>query len=76
MRLQAAAGRADAVRRTLALLEARLGELEVTPGASTRQLAAALLGTAEPPSSGSSPPAQPRSTSPGPADDSAPGRHP
>ena len=28
MRLQAAAGRADAVRRTLALLEARLGELE------------------------------------------------
>ena len=49
MRLQAAAGRADAVRRTLALLEARLGELEVTPGASTRQLAAALLGTGEPP---------------------------
>ena len=52
MRLQAVAGRADAVRRTLALLEARLGELEVTPGASTRQLAAALLGTAEPPGSG------------------------
>ena len=49
MRLQAAAGRADAVRRTLALLESRLGELEVTPGASTRQLAAALLGTGEPP---------------------------
>ena len=76
MRLQAAAGRADAVRRTLALLEARLGELEVTPGASTRQLAAALLGTAEPRNSGSSPPAQPRSTSPGPTDDGAAGRHP
>ena len=45
MRLQAAAGRADAVRRTLALLEARLSELELTPGASTRQLAATLLGT-------------------------------
>ena len=76
MRLQAAAGRANAVRRTLALLEARLGELEVTPGASTRQLAAALLGTAEPPGSGSSPPAQPRSTSPGPAGDSAHGPSP
>ena len=73
MRLQAAAGRADAVRRTLALLEARLGELEVTPGASTRQLAAALLGTGEPPGSL---PAQPRSTSSGPAGDSAHGRHP
>jgi len=45
MRLQAAAGRADAVRRTLALLETRLGELDLTPGASTRRLAAALLGT-------------------------------
>ena len=73
MRLQAAAGRANAVRRTLALLEARLGELEVTPGASTRQLAAALLGTGEPPGSL---PAQPRSTSSGPAGDSAHGRHP
>ena len=52
MRLQAAAGDPEAVRRTLALLEARLGELEVTPGASTRQLAAALLGTGEPPGSG------------------------
>ena len=48
MRLQAAAGRPDAVRRTLALLETRLGELEATPAASTRRLAAALLGTAEP----------------------------
>jgi len=53
MRLQAAAGRAGAVRRTLALLEARLSELNITPGASTRQLAAALLGTAEPPGSSS-----------------------
>ena len=49
MRLQATAGRSDAVRRTLALLEARLGELDLTPDASTRQLAAALLGTAQPP---------------------------
>ena len=74
MRLQAAAGRADAVRRTLALLEARLGELDLTPGASTRQLAAAFLGTGEPPRSGSLP-AQPRSTSPGPTDDGTAGRH-
>ena len=36
-------------------------------GRQTRQLAAALLGTGEPPGSGSSPPAQPRSTSPAPA---------
>ncbi len=59
MRLQAAAGRPGAVRRTVALLEARLSDLNITPGASTRQLAAALLGTAEPPgssSSGQSPP--------------------
>ena len=48
MRLQAEAGRPDAVRRTLQLLETRLGELGVTPGASTRHLAATLLGTAEP----------------------------
>ena len=73
MRLQAAAGRADAVRRTLALLETRLSELDVTPGASTRQLAATLLGTGGPRNSGSSPQAQPRSTSPGPAGDGAPG---
>jgi DNA-binding SARP family transcriptional activator len=44
MRLQAAAGRPDAVRRTLALLETRLAELGVTPGAQTRQTAATLLG--------------------------------
>ena len=50
MRLQAAAGRPDAVQRTLALLQARLGELDLTPGAGTRQLAATLLGyrSAEP----------------------------
>ncbi len=44
MRLQAAAGRPDAVRRTLSLLEARLGELGITPGPQTRALAASLLG--------------------------------
>ena len=44
MRLQAAAGRPDAVRRTLRLLETRLTELGVTPGPQTRQAAAALLG--------------------------------
>ena len=44
MRLQAAAGRPDAVRRTLSLLEARLGELGITPGPQTRTLAASLLG--------------------------------
>jgi DNA-binding SARP family transcriptional activator len=46
MRLQAAAGRPDAVRRTLALLESRLTELGITPGVQTRQAAAALLGAA------------------------------
>jgi DNA-binding SARP family transcriptional activator/nucleoid-associated protein YgaU len=46
MRLQAAAGRPDAVRRTLRLLEARLGELGITPGPQTRALAASLLGAA------------------------------
>ena len=49
MRLQAAAGRQDAVRRTLALLETRLAGLGLTAGASTRKLAAALLGAAPPP---------------------------
>lgn len=44
MRLQAGAGRPDAVRRTLDPLEARLADLGVTPGAQTRQLAVALLG--------------------------------
>ena len=45
MRLQAAAGRPDAVRRTLSLLETRLAELGVTPGPQIRTLAASLLGT-------------------------------
>lgn len=49
MRLQAAAGRPDAVRRTLGLLEARLGELGITPGPQTRALAASLLGARTPP---------------------------
>ena len=43
MRLQAAAGRPEAVRRTLALLEARLTDLGITPSSQTRQAAAALL---------------------------------
>ena len=38
MRLQAAVGRLDAVRRTLALLETRLADLGLIPGASTRKL--------------------------------------
>jgi len=49
MRLQAAVGRPDAVRRTLRLLETRLSELAVTPSAQIRQAAAALLGTPGPP---------------------------
>jgi DNA-binding SARP family transcriptional activator len=48
MRQQAAAGRPDAVRRTLSLLEARLGELGITPGPQTRALAASLLGAPSP----------------------------
>ena len=48
MRLQAAAGRPEAVRRTLALLESRLTELGITPGSQTRQAAAALLAAAAP----------------------------
>jgi DNA-binding SARP family transcriptional activator len=46
MRLQAAVGRPDAVRRTLSLLETRLNELGVTPAPQTRALAASLVGTA------------------------------
>ena len=42
MRLQATAGRPDAARRTLALLETRLAELGVTPAAQTPQAAATL----------------------------------
>jgi hypothetical protein len=48
MRLQAAAGRPEAVRRTLALLEARLTDLGITPAAQTRQIAASLLGSPGP----------------------------
>jgi DNA-binding SARP family transcriptional activator len=59
MRLQAAAGRPDAVRRTLRLLETRLAELGLTPAAQTCQVAAALLGTGGPP-----PPAGPRPAPP------------
>jgi DNA-binding SARP family transcriptional activator len=51
MRLQAAAGHPEAVRRTLSLLEARLTDLGVTPGTQTRHVAASLLGTRNPPSS-------------------------
>jgi DNA-binding SARP family transcriptional activator len=50
MGLQAAAGRRpEAASRTLALLESRLRDLEAAPGERTRQIAAALLGTARPP---------------------------
>ena len=63
MRLQAAAGRPDAVRRTLRLLETRLAELGLTPGTQTRQVAAALLGTGAP-SRGPQPPAGPRPAPP------------
>jgi DNA-binding SARP family transcriptional activator len=49
MRLQAAVGRPEAVRRTLSPLEARLAELGITPGAQTRQVAASLLAAAPAP---------------------------
>jgi DNA-binding SARP family transcriptional activator len=48
MRLQAAAGRSEAVRRTLALLESKLTDLGLTPSSQTRQAAAALLAAAGP----------------------------
>ena len=51
MRLQAAAGHPEAVRRTLSLLEARLTELGITAGTQTRNIAASLLGTHAPSSS-------------------------
>ena len=60
MRLQAAAGRPEAVRRTLALLESRLTELGVTPGLQTRQAAAALLAAAAPGPGQQHPPAGPQ----------------
>jgi DNA-binding SARP family transcriptional activator/nucleoid-associated protein YgaU len=43
MRLHARAGRTDAVRRTLRLLEARLADIDVDPVPETTELAAALL---------------------------------
>jgi len=43
MRLQAAAGRPEAVRRTLGLLESKLTDLGLVPSSQTRQAAAALL---------------------------------
>ena len=46
MRLQAAAGRPEAVRRTLALLESKLTDLGLTPSSQTRQAVAALLAAA------------------------------
>jgi DNA-binding SARP family transcriptional activator len=49
MRLQAAAGRPEAVRRTLRLLEARLTDIDVAPSPQTRKVAASLLGVAGPP---------------------------
>jgi DNA-binding SARP family transcriptional activator len=48
MRLQAAAGHPEAVRRTLALLESKLTGLGLTPSSQTRQAAAALLAAAGP----------------------------
>jgi DNA-binding SARP family transcriptional activator len=64
MRLQAAAGRPDAVRRTLSLLETRLSGLGVTPGPQTRSLAASLLGVPASPAAGADPgPARSRSGS-------------
>jgi DNA-binding SARP family transcriptional activator/nucleoid-associated protein YgaU len=66
MRLQAAAGHPEAVRRTLSLLETRLADLGITPGTQTRHVAASLLGTHNPPPrAGHRPP-----------DDAAPGAHP
>jgi len=65
MQLQAAAGRPDAARRTLTLLETRLAELGLTPAAQTRQAAATLLGTPGPPQrSGPQPPLPPRPAPP------------
>ena len=60
MRLQAAAGRPEAVRRTLALLESKLTELGITPSSQTRQATAALLAAAGPA------PGQQRRPAPGP----------
>ena len=68
MRIQAAAGRPEAVRRTLRLLETRLTELGLTPAAQTRQAAATLLGMPAPPQrSGPQPPLPPQPAPPAPA---------
>jgi len=66
MRLQAAAGRTDAVRRTLQLLQARLKELGVPVAASTRQLTAGLLdGTGPHPAASGPPSPAPAAGTPG-----------
>jgi DNA-binding SARP family transcriptional activator len=57
MRLQAAAGRPEAVRRTLGLLESKLTDLGLTPSSQTRQAVAALLAV---PGPGQQPGQQPR----------------
>ena len=76
MRLQAAAGRPDGVRRTLRLLEKRLTEIGVTPGTQTRQAAAALLGMPGPqPRAGGPQPPAPLRPAPA-ARQGPPGRHP
>jgi DNA-binding SARP family transcriptional activator len=76
MRLQAAAGRPDAVRRTLRLLETRLTEIGVTPGTQTRQAAAALLGMPGPPPRGGGGPQPPAAPRPAPAARQRPPGHP
>ena len=74
MRIQAAAGRPDAVRRTLRLLETRLTELGLTPAAQTRQAAATLLGMpGSPQRSGPQPPLPQQPAPPG---QRPPGHHP
>jgi DNA-binding SARP family transcriptional activator len=77
MRLQAAAGRPDAVRRTLRLLETRLTEIGVTPGPQTRQAAAALLGMPGPTQRGGAGPQPPEPPRPAAATrQRPPGRRP
>jgi len=56
MRLQAAAGHPEAVRRTLSLLETRLTDLGITPSPQTRHVAASLLATHPPPAQDHRPP--------------------
>jgi DNA-binding SARP family transcriptional activator/nucleoid-associated protein YgaU len=61
MRLQAAAGRPEAVRRTLGLLESKLTDLGLTPSSQTRQAAVALLAAASAPGRQPRPAPGPRS---------------